>query len=158
MPKKRKPTKRRKSPTTKPLPQSLTVFAGPQQVERTAEDRLRDWFDHKLNQLRERVDRLETSSIGEFSALIDQLRHQVRTVENTELARVAEINRFARSASDAARSRVEDVISGASAKFVSHDYLHSWISRINEELDAIRSQLPTPDTTPPDTTTQTPTS
>ncbi len=103
------------------------------------EDQLRNWFDFQFNQLRDRIDRLETSSVGEFATLIDSLRQQVRDIERGELARVTEINRIGRSAVDAARGRVEDVVTKASQEFVSHSYLHSWVARMNEQLDEIRA-------------------
>jgi exonuclease VII small subunit len=112
------------------------------------EEQLRGWFEYQFKQLRDRVDRLETSSVGEFATLLDSLRQQVRSVENNELARVAEVNKLGRSAIEAARGRVDDVMSNAKAEFVSHAYLHSWIARVNDQLDEMRALLnklaPTP--------------
>lgn len=139
MPKKRTTTKR-KTRTKRQRPSqatSLAVFTEPSPTQ-SPEDRLRDWFDFKLNQLRERVDRLEGSSVGEFAALLDNLRQQVRSIETNELARVAEINRFGQSAHDAARSRVDDVVNSVAQKFVSYDYLHGWVSRLQQEMAELR--------------------
>lgn len=136
MPKKQRTKKqiaRRAPPTTITAPSEIYPAS-----------RERDWFNLQFKQLRDRVDRLETSSIGEFAALLDSLRQQLHSLEINELARVAEINRFGRSAADAAKSRVDDVVNTASAEFVTRTYLHTWVARINQQLDELRALIAPP--------------
>jgi len=153
MPRKRTKTiKRKKTKTARRTMPTITTTSEIFPIQRAPvvprEEQLRDWFDFQFKQLRDRVDRLETSSVGEFATLLDSLRQQVRSVENNELARVAEVNKLGRSAIEAARGRVDDVMSNAKAEFVSHAYLHSWIARVNDQLDEMRALLnklaPTP--------------
>lgn len=139
MPKKRKTkTVRRQKPKPVITMPSTDIYPIQRVPAASREEQLRDWFDFQFKQIRDRVDRLETSSVGEFATLLDSLRQQVRAIETNELARVTEINRLGKSAVEAARGRVDDVVTTVSQEFVSHDYLHSWISRINGALDEMR--------------------
>ena len=80
------------------------------------------------------VSKLEGASLGELANLMEDVRTQCDLIKSTEIAHMQAIQRHRTVAMEEAHKRAAVVMDTLSQNFVSTDYFHTWVTRINEQL------------------------
>ena len=80
------------------------------------------------------VSKLEGASLGELANLMEDVRTQCDLIKSTEIAHMQAIQRHRTVAMEEAHKRAAVVMDTLSQNFVSTEYFHTWVTRINEQL------------------------
>jgi DNA repair exonuclease SbcCD ATPase subunit len=97
-------------------------------------------LEQKMARAESELAKLQASSLGELSNLIEQMRTDCEMMQQNELVQMKAIQRARQAAIDNAERRAAEVLGHITGGFVSWGYFHSWVSRINEQIAQLAAE------------------